>query len=268
MISAQENLVNNAFSRQSPIFDDIYETNDITLWMRSRVRDEVMKYINIGDKMLELNAGTGIDACYFSSKGIEVLATDNANGMIAKLEEKIRDRNIDNLKVKKCSFNNLEYLKDKKFNYIFSNFSGLNCTNDLRKVLTDINDLLVPGGHFSLVIMPKFCPWEMAMFFKGKFKFAFRRFKKDGARAHLEGVYFQCYYYNPSYVLNHMKQYDFKLCSLKGLAIVMPPPYIEHFKTKHPKLFNFLAKLENKIWDKWPFNTWGDHYIITMQKPL
>jgi ubiquinone/menaquinone biosynthesis C-methylase UbiE len=262
----QEGLVNDAFSRQSPIFDQVDEENKLILWVRKRVRDEVMHYIKKEDKMLELNAGTGIDSCFFSSKGINVLATDNAEGMLQKLSQKIERNKIDNLKVKKCSFNNLEQLKGSKFNYIFSNFAGLNCTNNLGKVLDDINDLLEPGGYFSLVILPKFCPWEVAMLLKGDFKLAFRRFKKNGAPAHLESVHFKCYYYNPGFILNRMKKYKFKLKTLKGLSILVPPPAIENFIEDHPKAFRLLENIENKICDKWPFNRWGDHYIITMQK--
>jgi len=104
------------------------------------------------------------------------------------------------------------------------------------------------------------------MLFKGYFKTAVRRFTKKGSLAHLEGVHFQCYYYTPSYVLKHIKS-GYQLKSLKGLCITIPPPFIEGFIDKHPKLFAMLQSLENKLWTKAPYNRWCDHYIITMQKP-
>jgi ubiquinone/menaquinone biosynthesis C-methylase UbiE len=262
----QEILVSKAFSTQSSSFDKIDKENDIIGWMRGRVRDEVLKYIPAKAKMLELNCGTGIDSVFFAQKGMEVLATDNAEGMLNELNKKIQAIGLQHtLQTQRCSFNTLELLGDKKFDYIFSNFGGLNCTEDLAKVLRDTDSLLKPGGFFSFVIMPTICPWEIIMFFKGYFKTAFRRFNANGTSAHLEDTHFKCYYYNPSFVTKQMGE-SYSLVSLKGLSITVPPPFIEHFIDKHPKLFKLLEKCENSLWDKRPFSSWCDHYIITMQK--
>ena len=265
-VQEQEIKVSDAFSRQSVVFDAIDEGNDILLWMRNRVRREVLSYIKPGSEMLELNCGTGIDSVFFAQQGFNVLATDNAPGMLQMLSQKIDKLDLsERLSFQRCSFNELEGLGGRKFDYVFSNFGGLNCTDDLAKVLTDIDGLLNPGGYFTLVIMPPICPWELIMLFKGYFKTAFRRLSKKGTMAHVEGVYFKCYYYTPRYVMNAVKR-NFTLRSLKGLSIVVPPPFIEHFAARHPSMFNRLERLENKIWDKAPFNRWNDHFMITMQK--
>jgi hypothetical protein len=105
----------------------------------------------------------------------------------------------------------------------------------------------------------------LLMLFKGYFKTAFRRFSRNGASSHVEGVYFKSYYYPPGYIIKHAGK-NFSLLSLKGLSVVVPPPFIEKFREKHPKLFRSLEWLENEIYDKAPFNRWCDHYMITMQK--
>lgn len=261
----QEKEVSEAFSRQSPMFDAIDDANSIILWMRDRVRKEVAVYMKPSSEILELNCGTGIDSVYFAKQGHKVLATDNAEGMLHTLNQKIVSQQLTGIETLRCSFNNLENIADRKFDYVFSNFGGLNCTDNLEKILFDIDRLLKPGGYFSLVIMPTVCPWEMLMLFRGHFKTAFRRFRKQGADAHLEGVHFQCYYYNPSYITKRLKN-NFNLVSLKGLSLTVPPPYIEHFKERHLSLFNILERIEDKICDIAPFNHWGDHYVITMQK--
>ncbi len=261
----QEKVVSQAFSRQSDIFDNIDNANSIILWMRDRVRKEVQMYIKPLSHILELNCGTGIDSVYFAKLGHRVLATDNAEGMLSALNQKIVSQQLSGVETLQCSFNNLEKIQNQQFDYVFSNFGGLNCTDNLEKILFDIDRLLKPGGSFSLVIMPIVCPWEVLMLFKGYFKTAFRRFKKNGANAHLEGVHFQCYYYNPSYITNRLKK-KFKLVSLKSLSLTVPPPYIEHFKENHPRLFNVLERVEDSLCHRYPFNNWGDHYIITMQK--
>lgn len=263
----QEENVNAAFSKQSPVFDSIDESNELILWIRDRVHREVLSYIPPQAHLLELNCGTGIDAFFFAQQGIRVMATDNAEGMLHELEKKVSAAQMqDRLTLQRCSFNELEQLgNDVQYDYIFSNFGGLNCTDQLGKVLKDIDRLLKPGGRFTLVIMPKICLWEMAMVFKGYFKTAFRRLKPGGTKAKVEGLYFHCYYYNPGFILNELKK-SFRLLSLKGLSISVPPPFIEHFVVKYPRLFKKLEHLENKIWDKAPFNRWGDHFMITMEK--
>lgn len=260
-----DQLVSDAFSRQSPEFDNIYNGNYTTLWMRERVRQEVLKHISPGARMLELNCGTGIDSLFFAGKGFEVVSTDNADGMLNQLRDKIKRDNLQNIETAKCSFNNLQKLGKGKFDYVFSNFGGLNCTDKLYEVLAGIDAVLQPGGYFSLVIMPRVCPWEMLMVFKGYFKTAFRRFKRNGTDAHLEGVHFTCYYYNPAYVIQHAGA-GYEPVSVKGLCITVPPPFIEQFKEKHPRTFRLLERIENMLWTKRPFNQWCDHYVITMRK--
>lgn len=268
--SLQEQQVASAFSRQAPVFDKIDKENMLITWMRNRIREEVMSFVRKDDYMLELNCGTGIDALYFASKGIKVKATDNAPGMLAQLEQKIVSHNLQDLiSVQCCSFNHLDQLgTTPQYDYIFSDFGGLNCTAELDKVLGDIDNLLKPGGRFTLVIMPHVCLWEIATVFKGYFKTAFRRFRKGGSAANVEGVSFQCYYYDPGFIISHMGTSRYKLCSLKGLGIFVPPPFIENFIDKHSRLFTLLEKWENKLYGKAPFNRWGDHYMITMEKAV
>lgn len=234
--------------------------------MRNRVRNEILLRISDNDRILELNCGTGIDSIFFAKKGYNILATDNADGMLKELKQKAESLQLNNkLSIKKISFNELDKLNEGKFDYVFSNFGGLNCTDKLYEVIEGIDAVLKPGGHFTLVIMPTVCPWEMSTIFKGYFKTAFRRFKKGGAKAHLENVHFQCYYYDPDYIIKHAGS-NYQLESLKGLCITVPPPYIEHFKERHNKLFTTLEKIENRLWNIKPFNRWCDHYMITMKK--
>ncbi len=265
--SVQEQQTSAAFSKQAPVFDQIDEENSLIVWMRRRVHREVMAWIRKDDHLLELNCGTGIDALYFAGQGIKVHATDNAAGMLDQLSRKVAEGDLqDKISVQRCSFNKLEDLGTRlRYNYVFSDFGGLNCTDRLDKVLTDIDRLLEPGGRFTLVIMPRICPWELLMVFRGYFRTAFRRFRKGGAPARVEGLPFQCYYYDPGFIIRQMGT-GYRLCSLKALALTVPPPYVEHFMERHPRLFSWLERWEDKLCGRAPFNRWGDHYMITMEK--
>jgi ubiquinone/menaquinone biosynthesis C-methylase UbiE len=262
----QEERVSEAFSKQSPGFDEADTKNPILQWMRSRVREHVLGFWKPGEHILELNAGTGLDAIFFGEKGFYTHATDNAPGMLSVLDKRIKELHLeDKITTQRCSFMNLGELNAGKFDHIFSNFGGLNCTDKLEDVISSFSILLKPGGTVTLVIMPPFCPWEFLYLFKGNFKLAFRRWKKSGAPSHLEGVNFTTWYYSTS-DLERMFGKNYSIFSVIGLGVIVPPPFLEKFPEKYPKIFKRLTSFENGISAKAPFHSWADHFIISAKK--
>lgn len=257
-----------AFSRQSLVFDELYSADKIIQYKRERVRNHVLRYIEPGGRILELNAGTGEDAVYFAEKGYPVHATDISTGMLAVLQQKAAGRHLSgSITNELCSFTELETLADKgPYKHIFSNFAGLNCTDRLDKVLASFPALLEKNGVVTLVLLPRFCLWESALILKGKWKTAFRRFAgKKGAPAHLEGNHFTCWYYHPSYITEKLGD-DFQLLSIEGLCTLVPPSYINGFAEKYPGLFRFLCRAEDRWKSFWPWRSIGDYYIISLRK--
>jgi ubiquinone/menaquinone biosynthesis C-methylase UbiE len=257
-----------AFTRQSKIFDELYKNNPIIQYKRERVRAVVEQFAGSNSDVLELNSGTGEDAVWFAQQGHTVHATDISAGMQDELKAKINALNLqEKVSTEIISFTNLQNLKERKeYDLIFSNFAGLNCTGELDKALSSFSSLLKPKGIAVLVILPKFCSWEFLLLFKGKFKTAFRRlFSSKGASAHVEGMYFRCWYYNPSYIIKHLRN-KFTVHTVEGLCTLVPPSYMEGFAEKHPKLFSFLKVKENKWKTRWPWKSTGDYYIIVLEK--
>jgi ubiquinone/menaquinone biosynthesis C-methylase UbiE len=263
-----EQFAEQAFSKQSVIFDEIYSGNTIVQYKRDRVRAHALQYLKPGSTILELNSGTGEDATFFAQQGHHVHATDISAGMQQQLVQKVISKKLQGLVSNElCSFTNLGQLKNKgPYHHIFSNFAGLNCTGELDKVLSSFPDLLVSDGVVTLVILPKFCLWETLLVFKGKFRTASRRwFSKNGVRARVEDTFFTCWYYDPSYIVNTLKS-SFELLSVEGLCTIVPPSYIEAFAEKYPKLYRFLVKYENSLKLTWPWKLIGDYYIISLRK--
>ena len=263
-----EQAASAAFTSQSAVFDVIYSTDNIVQYKRQRVWQHLEQYLLPQSSILELNAGTGEDAIVLARNGHRVHATDISEGMLSKLRDKVKLHGLkQNISQELCSFTELEKLDNKgPYDHIFSNFAGLNCTNELGKVLDSFSALVKPGGHVTLVILPEFCLWEFLLLFKGKAKTAFRRFSgAKGASAHVEGTYFRCWYYNPSFIREYLKD-SFDVIALEGLCTIVPPSYMEHFAEKHPKLYQWLQKAENRLKKKWPWKTIGDYYIITLRK--
>lgn len=257
-----------AFSAQAPIFDKIYGTDLIVAYKRKRVRDHVQALIKQHANILELNAGTGEDAVYFARAGHSVHATDISEGMQEQLSIKIKNVGLtQKISTEICSYTSLDLLQQKgPYDLIFSNFAGLNCTNELEKIFQSFDKLLNPQGIITMVLLPSFCLWETLLIFKGKFKTATRRFfSNKGRAAKVNDVPFICWYHNPKTVI-HLLEKKYDLIGFEGLCSIVPPSYIEHFGEKHPKLFSYLTKKENKYKGSWPWKYIGDYYIISFQK--
>ena len=263
-----EERVAKAFDRQSTVFDQLFSGNQIIRYKRDRVRQHINSILKSSSLILELNAGTGDDAIYFASRGHKVHATDISTGMQKIRRQKIQDSGLANdITDECCSFTQLEDLSQRgPYDHIFSNFGGLNCTNDLTKVLDSFADLLRPGGGITLVLMPKFSIWEFGLLLKGKWRTALRRFSgRKGTPAMIEGESFRCWYYNPSLVSELLSK-KFELVKLEALCFFVPPSYMEYFPERYNRIYSLLKRLEGAWGSQWPWNQMGDYFIISFKK--
>ncbi|MGD1045009.1 MAG: class I SAM-dependent methyltransferase [Bacteroidota bacterium] len=258
-------LTSAAFSAQAAHFDTDEESNRILKWMREQVYRHEEEFLLPHSNILELNAGTGIDAIHFARMGHSVFAIDNAPGMIHQLQNKISTYHFeDRIRSALCSFTQLQTLPVEQFDHVFSNFGGLNCIPNLQEVISQLPRLLKPGATITFVIMPRICPWEIAQAFRGRIRLAFRRFPRNGTSAHIDGHRFLSYYYSPSQVIK-MFGARFVLARLRGLASFSPPPYYDTFPVKHPRIYDLLTGLDEGYSTLPPLNRWADHFIITMK---
>lgn len=257
--------VRNAFSTQAPMFDSYDASNPILRWMRRQVYKHEEEFLAPGDSIFELNAGTGIDAVHFAQRGHSVFAVDNSEGMLNELKKKVDKFHLeDRISIECRSYTELHSLPERRFDHIFSNFGGLNCIPDLRAVTGELHRFLKPGGTVTFVIMPHVCPWELLHLAKGNTKLALRRLSGRGAAANIEGVQFQTFYFSPLEVVRSFGD-QYELVKLRGLASVSPPPHMADFARTYPRIYETLARLDERVSQIPPFNRWADHCIITMK---
>ncbi len=259
-------VVSKAFSKQSSVFDELYDSNYLVNYSRKIIRKEVLRLLPGNGEILEINSGTGTDAVYFASHGFRITATDISPGMIEVIQNKVATLDLHHLvNARECSFWNLDELDDKKYDLVYSNFGGLNCTDDLDQVLDKLINKLKPGGKAVLVIMPVFCPWERIMLLFGNTRIAFRRKNRRSTKAHIEGEYFDVWYYNPSTVVKAMRG-QAKLIRLQSLSLFVPPSAYRTFDKKYPGLLSLLERLDALFTRMWPFRNWGDYVILSFEK--
>lgn len=263
-MTSHSESVAEAFSRKATIYDAFGENHANMSRMRQRVYDHVVEVMPPGSRLLEINAGTGQDAVALVERGFSVHATDFSPGMVAEIRNKIDRHDFgDRLTAQACSFTNLEAIDGGPYDGIFSNSGGLNCIPDLTAVTRHLPQVLRPGGRLTWVIMPRICPWELAVIHKDA-QVGTRRLHKDGILAHVEGVHFMTYYFNPSEVRRALGPH-YRQVKLEGLSIVTPTADNKTFAVNHPHLFRWLAALDDAIAAWPPFRNWGDFTILTME---
>ena len=254
-----------AFSRTAEKYDSFAEGHPHLTRMRNKVYSHVMRYVPRGARILELNAGTGTDAVQLAQRGYSVHATDIASGMLSRLQEKVNTLRLqDRVTMEERSFLALEDVQGGLFDAVFSDLGGLNCVPDLSPVIQQLPKVLKPGGVVTWVLLPHVCLWEMAEVFRGNFSLAFRRFARGSVRANLEGLNFDVYYFSPRQVLRWFGD-EFDLLALDGLSVITPTAESKNFAKWHPRLYRFLSWLDDRLSPRWPWNGWGDFYILTMR---
>jgi hypothetical protein len=82
--------------------------------------------------------------------------------------------------------------------------------------------------------------------------------------AHVEGIYFMTHYFS---VGQTRKAFGprFRPVKLEGLSVFTPTADNKTFAVNHHRLYGALARLDDVLSTRRPFNGWGDFYILTME---
>lgn len=257
----------SAFNAIAAGYDSRDNQNPILQWMRSLVHRVYLKYIPEESSILELNAGTGVDAVFLAERGYKIYATDISEEMIKVLMTNAKAQMSNNdIKAEARAFNEIYNIKENNFDAVVSNFGGLNCINDFSKLSNDLAAKLKPNGIFIAVVMNKICPWEIFYYIVTlKFGEAFRRFRKQGIMADLNGEKVQTYYFTPGEFTAAFSR-NFIKVKLFSLGLKTPPPYLLGIYKRLKPLVKLWMKLD-EIFMGLPFlNQMGDHFIIVMKK--
>jgi ubiquinone/menaquinone biosynthesis C-methylase UbiE len=256
-----------AFDSSAKTFDEEDLKNPVLQWMRSVIYGIYLNNFKKGDRLLELNSGTGIDAVFLAGRGIKVCATDISPKMIEMLEEKVKSMGLNGeIKYAVKSFDQISEVEEDNFDGIISNFGGLNCTGNFSKLSNDLCAKLKPGGKIIAAVINKFCLWEIFFYLlKLKPKTAFRRLSKKGIEANLNGGRIRTFYFTPKEFAGFFEQ-EFKVEKIYSHGCFTPPPYLTGFYKRLKTITKILMKIDELAKGMFPFNRLGDHFIIIMNK--
>jgi len=219
-----------------------------------------------GERVLELNCGTGEDAVHLAARGIHVLATDASAAMLDVARAKISGAGLaGSVELRQLEIERLDELaamSRRPLDGAFSSFGGLNCVSDLPRVAGSLVALLKPGARVVLCVMGPMVPWEWAWFLAraqpGK---ALRRL--DGRGVAWRGGTVR---YPSIGVMRRAFAAGFAERRAGGLGVLVPPTYAEAWARRHPRLVERLDRWERVI-EGWPIVPWfGDHYLLELER--
>lgn len=214
-------------------YDQVFPETLVGQAQRSAVWKELEQAFQSGQRVLELNCGTGIDAVHLAERGVRVLACDLSPRMVeiaarrsvAKAVAPLTDfRAIPNEEI-------AQLIPEGPFDGAFSNFSGLNHVADLPRAARELGQLVRPGAPVLICMIGRIAPWEIL------WQLAHRNPKKAMRRLW------------PTFDTSKMKAYypsvrgiarafqpNFRLRHWQGIGIAVPPTCMERWARRFPTL--------------------------------
>lgn len=249
-----------AFDAAAEEYDRTWESLPGTARLRRIVHTLLDRVFPAGCSVLELNAGTGTDAIRLAERGVHVLATDAAPGMVERIREKAAARHV-TLRTRVLRLDEPGPLNGEVFDGVFSNMGGINCLQDLAPTARALGAHVRPGGAFLLGFMPSFSLWESAAFLlRGDPTGAFRRRVRTGVTVRVGGHPVTTWYHSAGAVIRAFAP-GFDPVQIIGLNVVSPPPGSARM-AGHTRLVSVLDAADDVLGRVPPFNRAGDHTLI------
>lgn len=249
-------------------YDQAFPETVIGRAQRDAVWRDLDKTFAPGMRVLELNCGTGIDAVHLAERGVRIVACDVSAGMISSARRRLDASGFAPLvDLRVLPTEEIASLaSEAPFDGAFSNFSGLNCVQDISRVARDLSLILKPGAKILLCMVGRFSPWEMAwQLAHGKPGLAVRRFRrKPATHASAHGDFSVQY---PSIRdMARMFTPEFRLQGWKGIGIAVPPSCLEPLTRMPSGVVGGLARIDRYLSRVPVFRSMGDCVLLQFER--
>lgn len=254
------------FDALAESYDHIFTDSLIGRAQRSATWRHLDSAFLPGQRVIELNCGTGVDALHLAERGVRVDAFDVSAAMIGMANRRLAESRRLPARFEVLATEELGAL-DSVYDGAFSNFGGLNCVQDLRQVAANLARLVRPLGHVLLCVASHFCVWETAWWLAhGKPAKAFRRQRKGGISAELSSGSVVHVQYAPVHELRHLFAPQFSLLAVHGIGLFVPPSYLEPHARRFPRLLRAAARLDAHLGSLPGLRCVADHVLLTLRR--
>jgi ubiquinone/menaquinone biosynthesis C-methylase UbiE len=253
-----------AFDGIAQDYDRIFTHSLLGRAHRSLVHSVLRRHLRKGQRVLDLNCGTGEDAIYLASLGVPVLACDISVRMVEVARQKAECSGYGSIvELMVCANEQLANLADRgPFDAILSNFGGLNCTADLAQVASELSRLVRPGGRIFLCMINRSCAWEILWYAtRGNWRKAFRRLSPGGTRASIGGTNLDVRYPSVSDMRRAFAPL-FRLESWSGIGVVLMPSGLASGFQERKWLIDLLKRIDRWLGALPLFRGFADHILF------
>jgi ubiquinone/menaquinone biosynthesis C-methylase UbiE len=260
------------FDAVAESYDETFTWSRIGLAQRAAVHRELDSAFLPGQRILEINCGTGVDAIHLGRQGISVVACDASARMISLARERTGRTELKaRPQFHVLSTERIAALVETEgrgtFDGALSNFAGLNCVEDLAAVSRELAMLLKPDATVFLCMFGRLCAWEILWYLaRGKPRKAFRRLRSKGDIAELsQGVTVRVHYPSVS-ALARLFSPNFRLTEWKGVGVAVPPTYLESLGSRFPKLLEALSEADRWLASCPVLRAMADHVLVRLER--
>jgi SAM-dependent methyltransferase len=260
-----------AFDAIAARYDDLFSAaaNPLIAMMRARVMRAVDRHFPGPARLLEIGCGTGEDALSLAARGHRVVACDPAPGMIATA--RARFAAAGRLDAVELIHGSVEQIAEgwpargQAVDGVFSNFAPLNCELSLEPLRLLLERALRREGRFIAVVLPRFCPLEVALFLaRAEPRAALRRFRRS-AIADVEGRRFAMKYYGAT-DFDRALGPGFRRIETRSLGLVLPPLSFGNAFARVPGLLAALGAVEDRVSALPGLRRMGDHVLLVYER--
>jgi ubiquinone/menaquinone biosynthesis C-methylase UbiE len=267
-MSAVRRTFSAPFDAVAAHYDETFTNSRIGQAQRRAVWNELVQAFRPGDHVLEIGCGTGVDACSLAESGVQVVACDVSAQMINLATRRIYERGLEKfVKPLILRAEDISALPAQSFDGAFSNFGALNCIENLPRFARDLARLLKPEARGLLCWMGRYCLWEMIWYLAhGNGQKAFRRLRRNQITASIGGGAFVGVHYPSVRSLRRTFAPEFKMKSIKGIGLTVPPSYLESWAADHPRFIGVGERADTWMGGFPGTRVLADHILVGFER--
>lgn len=246
------------FDPAASTYDSDFTRTPLARALRGQVWSYVDPLFTPGGTVLELGCGTGEDARHLAARGVSVVATDQSAEMLRLAAAKTAGLPVTTARLDLLTLDPAPaVLAAAPYSGAFSNFGAVNILADFAALCAFLAPLLPPGAPLVLVVMGRWCAWEIGWHL-GRLRptTAFRRLQKGGAVAHVAGAPVNVHYPSTR-ALRRAFSPHFRLVAQRPIGLFLPPSYLEPLTRRPWFPFRLFAALDRRL----PYPPLADHTL-------
>ena len=259
VLNTAESEKNNRSADIATAYDNVAINYDMQLapaqWVRERLWARMDELFPAGARVLDVTAGTGLDAIHLVQRGVRVIACDISSEMLTRLHAK--DSSIE---THIADFNNLHFSAAVSgLDGILSTFAGLNTTSDLLPFAVSATQLLRPGGILFVHMLNRWPAYDLV---RHLIRFRWRSFvqivnskKRD---VELGGMRIPHYLHTPISLFQRDFAAYFRLSRVEAQGVFRP------VVADTGRWAERLDHWERTVAHRRPFNAMGTFYTLEL----